>query len=116
MCLRPIPMLRGAANTVSIIDSPDLIEVVALTKPMPNPAPVPSIESLSSYVPIAFPATSKEKKLAGAKKAAKKAPAKKAAAKKAVYRKAAKKSAAKKTARKSFSRKAAKKTAKKASR
>ena len=100
------PDVTWRGDAVSIIDSPDSIEVVALTKPMPNPTPVPSVEPLSSYVPIAFPATKKEKKVAIAKKPAKKS-AKKAPAKK---------SAAKKSAKKSFSRKAAKKTAKKASR
>jgi hypothetical protein len=107
----PDVVWRG--EDVNIIDSPDLIEVAALTEPMPNPSPVPSLEALSSYVPFAFPADKKEKRAAAAKKAVrkamKKAPAKRAAAKKAVARKAAKKPLAKKAARKAVAKRAAKK-------
>lgn len=107
----PDVVWRG--DDVKIVDSPDLIEVVALTEPMPNPSPVPGLEALNSYVPFAFPADRKEKKAAAAKKgvrkAMKKAPAKKAAAKKAVARRAAKKLVAKKAARKAFAKKAARK-------
>jgi hypothetical protein len=111
----PDVMWRG--DEINAIDSPDSIEVVPLTDPMPKPSTVPPVETLTSYVPFAFPADKKEKKAASAKKAVgravKKAPAKKAAAKRAPARKAA---ARKAPARKAAAKKAVKRAAKRSAR
>lgn len=100
------------------LETPELIEVLELTDPMPGGA-VQQLESLVDLAKLAFPTTKEEKAKADqrkryggpvVKRAAKKAPARKAAAKKAPAKKAARKAVAKKAAaKKAPAKKAAKK-------